>query len=93
MIYCLNWESFRWDLVKIGCGCLRFDLGNALNWIWYDFFRYCLAIAILACLYTGMQVSIKIYQFSTGRDVISTRASGYIGFAGDQVCFLWLLVG
>ncbi|RWR78961.1 CASP-like protein 4B1 [Cinnamomum micranthum f. kanehirae] len=59
--------------------------GDWMNFDRYEEYRYCLAIAILACLYTGMQVAIKIYQFSTGRDVISTRASGYIGFAGDQI--------
>lgn len=46
-----------------------------------------MAIAILAFLYTGVQVSSKIFQFSTGRDLIPRQASGYIDFAGDQVCF------
>lgn len=59
--------------------------GDWRNFDNYEEYRYCLAIAILAFLYTGVQVSREIYQILTRKDIISARLSAYVGFAGDQI--------
>lgn len=59
--------------------------GDWKNFDRYEEYRYCLAIAILASLYTSVQVLREIYQISTGRELISRRSSVYVDFAGDQI--------
>ncbi|XP_077213740.1 CASP-like protein 4B1 isoform X2 [Tasmannia lanceolata] len=58
--------------------------GDWKNFDKYEEYRYCLAISILAFLYTGAQILLQIYRFSTGKDVIPQRTSAYIDFFGDQ---------
>ncbi|XP_058110452.1 CASP-like protein 4B1 isoform X1 [Magnolia sinica] len=59
--------------------------GDWMNFDKYEEYRYCLAIAILASLYTVLQVSREIRRISTGRDLITRQTSGYLDFFGDQV--------
>ncbi|XP_058110453.1 CASP-like protein 4B4 isoform X2 [Magnolia sinica] len=59
--------------------------GDWMNFDKYEEYRYCLAIAILASLYTVLQVSREIRRISTGRDLITRQTSGYLDFFGDQI--------
>ncbi|XP_020243640.1 CASP-like protein 4B1 [Asparagus officinalis] len=47
--------------------------------------RYCLAIAILAFVYTMVQVAYQVYRLSTDNYLIPNRAMGILDFVGDQV--------
>lgn len=65
-------------------------MGSNKHGDWRDFdkyeeYRYCLAIAILAFLYTAAQILRQLHRFSTGRDLVPRRASAIADFAGDQV--------
>ncbi|KAG1339008.1 CASP-like protein 4B4 [Cocos nucifera] len=51
----------------------------------YEEYRYLLAIAILAFLYSTVQVVRQVQRFGTGRDPVPGRFSGILDFAGDQV--------
>ncbi|MCL7026040.1 hypothetical protein MKW94_030276 [Papaver nudicaule] len=57
---------------------------------WEDFdkyqeYRYCLAISILALMYSGAQVFYQINRIRTGKDFISQPKVFIIDFLGDQI--------
>ncbi|KAL5740286.1 hypothetical protein ACOSP7_029162 [Xanthoceras sorbifolium] len=51
----------------------------------YEEYRYVLAAAILATLYTGGQTLRHVHEMSTGRQMLQRRTSALLDFIGDQV--------
>nr|XP_043619322.1 CASP-like protein 4B1 isoform X2 [Erigeron canadensis] len=58
--------------------------GRGRNFDEYEEYRYVLAIAILATLYTGLQSWRQIHEMSTGKQVMSRKNMALIDFFGDQ---------
>ncbi|PKI34141.1 CASP-like protein 4B1 [Punica granatum] len=59
--------------------------GGWKNFDKYEEFRYLLAIAILATLYTALQAFRHFRQLSTGKHMFQQRTSALVNFSGDQV--------
>ncbi|ONK61811.1 uncharacterized protein A4U43_C08F33840 [Asparagus officinalis] len=59
--------------------------GDGQNFDQYQEYQYCLAIAILAFVYTMVQVAYQVYRLSTDNYLIPNRAMGILDFVGDQV--------
>ncbi|KAK4834250.1 hypothetical protein QYF36_019617 [Acer negundo] len=59
--------------------------GDWKNFDKYEEYRYVLAAAILATLYTGAQTLRHIHEMSTGRQMLQRRTSALLDFFGDQV--------
>ncbi|RDX79064.1 CASP-like protein 4B1, partial [Mucuna pruriens] len=54
-------------------------------------YRYMLAVAILSCLYTGVQVFRQVHELSTGKNLLQPTTTGLIDFVGDQVAAYLLI--
>ncbi|KAM1095071.1 hypothetical protein ACFX2B_009869 [Malus domestica] len=59
--------------------------GHGNNFDEYEEYRYVLAIAILATLYTALQSFRHARELSTGREMSQRRTSALADFIGDQI--------
>ncbi|KAM1038322.1 hypothetical protein FF1_033034 [Malus domestica] len=59
--------------------------GYGKNFDEYEEYRYVLAIAILATLYTGAQAFRHAHELSTGTEMFQQRTSALADFIGDQI--------
>lgn len=51
----------------------------------FAYFRYCLAVAILAFLYTMGQTALKFYESHKNKGMLPRKIASLLDFAGDQV--------
>ncbi|KAF3334650.1 CASP-like protein 4B4 [Carex littledalei] len=67
--------------------------GDGKNFDQYEEYRYCLAVAILAFLYTMGQTALKFYESHKNKDMLPRKTASLLDFAGDQVIAYLLISG
>ncbi|KAJ3669428.1 hypothetical protein LUZ60_011378 [Juncus effusus] len=67
--------------------------GDGKNFDQYEEYKYCLAVSILAVLYTTVQMAVKIYQSRKHESILPRNTSIIVDFAGDQVVAYLLISG
>ncbi|KAK4801063.1 hypothetical protein SAY86_021550 [Trapa natans] len=65
--------------------------GGWENFDKYEEFRYLLAIAILAIMYTGFQALRHFFQIAAGIHMFQHPTSSLVDFSGDQVMAYFLM--
>ncbi|XP_078172054.1 CASP-like protein 4B3 [Carex rostrata] len=67
--------------------------GDGKNFDQYEEYRYCLAVAILAFLYTMGQTALKFYESHKNKGMLPRKTASLLDFAGDQVIAYLLISG